>query len=216
MSEQGRRRRATRRVRPGDGRPLPPFRWWQLLSRSLFSLSLPGADGRRTVYTVDVRPMGDENGVVRADLYLDGRHTASSRVPAAFPVAGGVIEVAATVFGLKRCHYVTPDGGERQLVPYPRSAAGRRLRLDRDHPALSRSIGSASVVLLLGGLGVVVLELVDVVGRIPPVVDRFGGFAAPVQLPLWLTVTLGLGAVVASTERALRLRYHWLLDGAAS
>lgn len=169
MSEEGRRRRAARRVRPGDGRPLQPFRWWQLLSRSLFSLSLPGADGRRTVYTVDVRPMGDENGVVRADLYLDGRHSASSRVPAALP-----------------------------------------------HPALSRPIGSASVVLLLGGLGVVVLELVDVVGRIPPVVDRFGGFAAPVQLPLWLTVTLGLGAVVASTERALRLRYHWLLDGAAS
>jgi hypothetical protein len=160
--------------------------------------------------------MGDENGVVRADLYLDGRHSASSRVPAAFPVDGGVIEVAATVFGLKRCHYVTPDGAERQLVPDPRSAAGRRLRLDRDHPALSRSIGSASVVLLLGGLGVVVLELVDVVGRFPPVVDRYGGFSSPVQLPLWLTVALGVGAVVASTERALRLRYHWLLDGAAS
>jgi catechol 2,3-dioxygenase-like lactoylglutathione lyase family enzyme len=168
------------------------------------------------VYTVDVRAMGDENGVVRADLYLDGRHSASSRVPAAFPVDGGVIEVAATVFGLRRCHYVTPDGGEQQLVPDPRSAAGRRVRLEHDHPALSRSIGSASVVLLVLGLGVVVLEFVDVVGRIPPVVDRYGGFAAPVQLPLWLTVALGLGAVVASVERGLRLRYHWLLDGAAS
>ncbi|HYO40345.1 MAG TPA: hypothetical protein VER39_11890, partial [Nocardioidaceae bacterium] len=115
MSEEGRRRRAARRVRPGDGRPLQPFRWWQLLSRSLFSLSLPGADGRRTVYTIDVRPMGDEHGVVRAHLYRDGRHSASSRVPAALPVDGGVIEVAATVFGLKRCLYVTPDGGERQL-----------------------------------------------------------------------------------------------------
>ena len=216
MSGPGRRRRAARRVRPGDGRPLRSFRWWQLLSRSLFSLSLPGADGRPTVYAVDVRTTGDENGVVRADLYRDGRHAASSRVPAAFPVDGGVIEVAATVFGLKRCHYVTPDGGEQQLVPDPRSAAGRRLRLQRDHPALSRWIDAASVVLLLGGLGVVVLELVDAVGRIPVVVDRFGGFTAPVQLPLWLTVTLGLGAVVASTERALRLRYHWLLDGAAS
>ncbi len=72
------------------------------------------------------------------------------------------------------------------------------------------------MVLLLGGLGVVVLELVDVVGRTPPVADRSGGFASPVQLPLWLAITLGLGAVVASTERALRLRYHWLLDGAAS
>ncbi|WP_204264688.1 hypothetical protein [Geodermatophilus normandii] len=200
----------------GDGRPLQRFRWWQLLSRSLFSLSLPGADGRRTVYTVDVRPMGDGNGAGLADLYLDGRHHASSRVPAVFPVDGGVIEVAASTFGLKRCHYVTPDGVEQQLVPDPGSAAGRRVRLEHDHPALSRSIGSASVVLLVVGVSVVVLELVDVIGRIPPVVDRYGGFASPVQLPLWLTITLGLGAVVASMERALRLRYHWLLDGAAS
>jgi hypothetical protein len=214
--EEWRRRRAAQRVTRGDGRPLQPFRWWQLLSRSLFSLSLPGADGRRTEYTVDVRPTGDEKGVVRADLYLGGRHSASSRVPAAFPVDGGVIEVAASMFGLKRCHYVTPDGVEQQLVPDPRSAAGHRVRLEHDHPAVSRSIGSASVVLLVVGLGVVVLELVDVIGRIPPVVDRYGGFASPVQLPLWLTITLGLGAVVAGMERALRLRYHWLLDGAAN
>lgn len=150
MFPEWRRRRAAGRVEPGDGRALQPLRWWQLLSRSLFSLSLPGADGRRTVFTVDVRPMGDGNGVVRADLYLDGRHSASSRVPAAFPVDGGVIEVAATVFGLERCHYVTSDGVEQQLDPDPRSAAGRRLRLEHDHPALSRSIGSASVVLLDG------------------------------------------------------------------
>jgi hypothetical protein len=33
---------------------------------------------------------------------------------------------------------------------------------------------------------------------------------------VWITTTLGLGAVLASIERGLRLRYHWLLDGAAS
>ena len=104
MFEELRRRRAAGRVKPGSGRPLQRFRWWQQLSRSLFHLYLPGPGGRRTVYAVDVRPMG----------------------------------------------------------------------------------------------------------------DRYGGFAAPVQLPLWLTIALGLGAVLASVERALRLRYHWLLDGAAS
>ncbi len=216
MFDESRRRRAASRVRPGDGHPLRPFRWWQLLTRSLFSLSLPGPDGRRTEYAVDVRPAGDHDGRVLADLYRDGRHSASSKVPAAFPVEGGVIEVAASPFGLKRCHYVTPDGSEQPLVPDPGSAAGRRAALERDHPALSRSIGLVSGVLLVAGLGVVALELVDVVGRIPPVVDRYGGFESPVQPPLWLTVTLGLGAVVASVERGLRLRYHWLLDGAAS
>jgi hypothetical protein len=48
------------------------------------------------------------------------------------------------------------------------------------------------------------------------VVDRFGGFEAPLQLPLWLTVAFGVAAVAGSVERGLRLRYHWLLDGAAS
>ncbi|WP_208092376.1 hypothetical protein [Blastococcus xanthinilyticus] len=210
-----RRRRAARRVKPGNGRPLQPFRWWQL-SRSLFYLSLLDADDHRTVYAVDLRPAGDEDGRVLAELYRDGRHHATSKVPAAFPVEGGVIEVAASMFGLKRCHYVTPDGGERQLVPDPRSAAGRRARLEHDHPALSRFIGAASVTLLVLGVGVVVLELVDAIGRIPPVVDRYGGFDAPLQLPLWLTITLGVGAAAASAERALRLRYHWLLDGAAN
>ena len=216
MFEESRRSRAVRRVKPGDGHPLERFRWWQQLSRSLLYLDLPGPTGRRTVYAVDVRQAGDQDGRVLADLYLDGRHHATSNVPAAFPVEGGVIEVAMSMFGLKRCHYVTPDGGEQRLVPDPRSAAGRRARLENDHPALSRFIGSVSVVLLVVGLGVVILELVDVIGRIPPVVERYGGFEAPVQLPLWLTITLGGGAVVASVERGLRLRYHWLLDGAAN
>jgi hypothetical protein len=203
-------------VKPGDGRPLERFRWWQQLSRSLFYLSVTGADGRRVVYAVDVRPAGDHDGRVRADLYVDGRHHAVSRVPAAFPVEGGRIEVAASAFGLKRCHYVTSDGAETRLVPDPASAAGRRARLERDHPAVSRVVGRVSAVLLVLGLGAVALELVDVIGRIPPVVERSGGFEAPVHLPLWLTTTLGFGAVVASVERGLRLRYHWLLDGAAS
>lgn len=216
MVEAWRRRRAAERVEPGDGRPLERFRWWQQLSRSRFSLQLTGAEGRRIVYAVDVRPAGDHDGRVRADLHLDGRHHATSRVPAAFPVEGGVIEVAASMFGLKRCHYVTPDGVEQRLVPDPASAAGHRARLERDHPAVSRFVVLVSAVLLGLGLSVVVLELVDVIGRLPPVVERFGGFEAPVQPPLCLTVTGGVGAVLASIERGLRLRYHWLLDGAAS
>src|SRR3712207_8039331 len=75
-----RRRRAAKRVNPGDGRPLKRFRWWQQFSRSLFYLELLGSDGRRTVYAVDVRPMGDEDGRVLANLYRDGWHHATSKV----------------------------------------------------------------------------------------------------------------------------------------
>lgn len=82
--EEWRRRRSAKRVRPGDGHPLTPFRWWQQLSRSLLYLDLLGADGR-TVYAVDVRSMGDENGNVLAELYLDGRHHATAKVPRPSP-----------------------------------------------------------------------------------------------------------------------------------
>jgi hypothetical protein len=32
---------------------------------------------------------------------------------------------------------------------------------------------------------------------------------------VWGNLVLGFGTVAASTERALRLRYNWLLDGGA-
>ncbi|WDZ88343.1 hypothetical protein [Nocardiopsis sp. HUAS JQ3] len=218
MFEERRRRRAVRRVGPGNGRALKPFRWWQLTSRALFYLALGDADGRRTVYAVHVnhtQRFFSEDGKGRADLYLDGRHHAEARLPAVFPVRGGVIEVAATAFGLRRCHYVTDEGSEHQLVPDPRSGEGRRARLEREHPVLSRWIGVLSLLLLVVPAALLVPQLVEVAFELPPVAERFGTFTSPVDLPVWLNTALGLGAAAASAERALRLRYNWLLDSAA-
>lgn len=212
MGETLRQRMAARRVRDGDGRPLPKYRWWQLLSRSLFSLRIDEG-GREVVYTVDVRHNGDaSDGEVRARLYIDGWQQAVSKTPARFPVAGGAIEVATTSFGLRRIHYVTRGGREHQLTPVARSGAGRRMRFHREHPALSRAIGVFSVLFLLVGVVLLGLQLAEVVSEIPPVAERFGVFTSPVVLPIWLNIALGAGAAIASTERALRLRYHWLLD----
>ena len=217
MLDQWRRRQAARRLRGGDGHELRSFRWWQLLGRSLFHLRLTRTDGRRTEYAVDVRHRGEgEDAEVRAHLYLDGRHRAQSRVPASFPVPGGRIEVATSDFGLKRCHYVTADGSEHQLTPDPRSGEGRRARLNREHPALSRWIGVVSVVLLLVGVGLNLLQVLEPVSQIPPVHEVTGTFVSPVVLPLWLNLALGAGAALGSAERALRLRYSWLLDGAGN
>jgi hypothetical protein len=214
MLTEWRRRRAGQRVKRGDGRPLKRFRWWQMfLGRALLHLQLTGDDGRRVVYTIDVRHLGDkEDGVVRAQLYRDGRHHAESKTPAFFPVEGGTIEVATSEFGVKRCHYVTADGVEHQLTPDPASAEGRRARLERDHPALSRMIGLVSVIMLVVGVGLNLLQIIEPISRIPPIAESVGIFESPIHLPLWLNITLGLGAALASTERALRLRYHWLLD----
>ena len=110
----------------GSGAPLPPYRWWQMFSRSLFHLRVTGADGARRTYSVDVTHAGDEDGVVRARLYEDGFLHATSKVPAAFPVPGGTIEVAVSGFGLRRSHYVRADGWEQQLAPDPASGGQTR------------------------------------------------------------------------------------------
>lgn len=218
MFKRQRRSWAARRVKPGNGRPLKPFRWWQPTSRALFYLTLDNTDGRQAVYAVDVnhaQRFFSDDGKGKAHLYLDGRHHAESTFPAAFPVRDGVIEVATTAFGLRRCHYVTDEGAEHQLVPDRRSGEGRRARLDREHPVLSRWIGVLSLLLLVIPALVLIPQLVEVAFELPPVAQRFGTFTSPVHLPAWLNIALTLGAAAASTERALRLRYNWLLDSAA-
>ncbi|CAM5676981.1 hypothetical protein ACFV27_02055 [Streptomyces antimycoticus] len=218
MFKDLRHRRAVQRVRPGDGRALKRFRWWQMLSRALFYLRLMNDDGRQTVYAVDVRHQHQHqsSGKVIAHLYLDGRHHAESKVPAVFPVQGGTVEVRASAFGLKRCHYVTTERTEHRLIPDPHSAEGRRARLDRSHPALSRWIGFLSMIVLAIGLLLLILQLTEQVTRAPEGVARYvGTFTSPIDLPAWGNTVVGLCTVAASTERALRLRYHWLLDGGA-
>lgn len=214
MLKEWRNQRAVQRVKPGNGRQLKRFRWWQNFSRSLFHLPLEAGDGRRALYAVEVKE-DSSDGVKKAHLYLDGRHHAQSKLPAVLPVPGGTIEVRASTFGLKRCHYVTADGTERQLVPDPRSAEGKRAHLDHAHPALSRWLGAVSVVVLLVSLALLILQLLEQVTQGDGLGQYTGVFTSPVSLPAWANTLVGAGAAVASTERALRLRHHWLLDGGA-
>ncbi|MFD4369958.1 hypothetical protein [Rhodococcus sp. NPDC058521] len=217
MFEQLKQRRAASRVRTGDGRALQRFRWWQLPGRALFHLRVTDFAGRDVAYAVDIRHWQNQSsGNVKADLYRDGKHVAYSTLPAALPVEGGTVQVAMSGFGVKRCHYVTDGGSERQLTPDPASAEGRRARLAHNHPITSRAIGFVSVVMLLIGVALLVLQIMEPLSQIPPIADSVGSFQSPVDLPMWLNIALGVGAALGSIERALRLRYHWLLDGAGN
>lgn len=145
-----------------------------------------------------------DDGEVRARLYRDGIHVAVSKPPAAFPVPGGTIEVAASSFGLKRRHFVGADGVRRQLSPDPASAERRRAQLDRDHPGLSRAIGVVSVLILVVAFVLGIPQIVEQVSQIPWVADNVGTFASPFHLPAWLTIGLVAASVAASIGRALR------------
>lgn len=212
---RGREALAAWRVRPGDGAPMPRFRWWQLLSRSVRTTTAPG-DATST-YTVDVRRGGDmHDGEVRARLYVDGALHAVSRMPARFPVPGGHIVVAARLSGLRRCHFVRADGTAVPLTPHPASAEGRRERLARTRPRLSRVVDAVSTALVLVGVAVVLLQLADTLSQLAPVTEAFGVLDVPVRLPVVVEVAAGIGAVVAGAERALRMRATWLDDLASS
>ena len=206
-------RRAPGAIEVGDGRLLPRFRWWQSFSRSLFHLRLTGADGAAQVWSVDVRHGGDDNGDVRAELYLDGISHSRSTLPAAFPVPGGMIEVATSMFGLRRCHYVTFAGAQFQLEPDPASAEARRARLERRSPGLSRAIGFTSLLVLVFALVLAVPQLVEQITNFPFVAESVGAFSSPFHLPTWANLSLVAASLAASTERALRLRYNRILDG---
>ncbi|PJJ71469.1 hypothetical protein CLV46_1017 [Diaminobutyricimonas aerilata] len=201
------------RVKPGDGRPLQPYRWWQLFARSLFHIRLAGDNGASDLWSVDVRHGGDSNGVVHGELYRNRVNETRAKLPAAFPVPGGTIEVAASSFGLKRCHFVGTDGTRRQLTPDPASAEGRRAHLGRARPVLSRAIGLVSGMVLVVGLLLGVPQIVEQITRIPFIAGHVGVFVSPIALAAEVNVVLVLVSVGASVERALRLRYNRLLDG---
>lgn len=200
-----------RRVHAGSGEPLRRYRWWQVFGRSLRTLTLLLPDGTPSTYTVDVRHAGDmTDGATRARLYVNGSLHSYAKLPARFSVPGGHIEVAITGFGLKRCHYVRPDGTEFQLTPDPVSAEGRRARLQHRRPGLSRLIGVISTTLVLVGFGIEVPQIIEALSQIPPIADSIGTFISPVRLPLQVNLIIGLAAVIGSTERALRMRSSWI------
>jgi hypothetical protein len=77
-------------------------------------------------------------------------------------------------------------------------------------------MGVVSVLTLVIGVGLNLLQLAEPISQIPPIAASIGTFESPIRLPLWLNITLGAGAVLASMERALRLRYTPLLDMAGN
>ncbi|MCC2314999.1 hypothetical protein [Cellulomonas xiejunii] len=206
--------RRTATVQPGDGHALTPYRPWQLLTRSLFHLHLTDPAGAPRTWSVDVRHGGDDaDGEARADLYVDGLHHATAKLPAAFGVPDGTIDVASSGYGMRRIHHVRHDGSVRQLVPDPASAEGWRARLDRTHPALSRALALASASVLVVALVLGVPQVVEQLTAIPPVAQAVGAWTSPFRLSETANIALVVATIAASTERALRLRYSRILDG---
>ncbi len=151
-------------------------------------------------------------GARPAALYRDGVQVQAANLPVAFPVPGGVIEVAVGQYGVKRMHLVDDDGREQALRPHPRSAEGVRARFDRRYPRTSAAIGAVGLVVLLLGLVVALTLAAEQITRIEVVAAQVGTFTSPVPLPDCAKFALAAAGVLAAVDRALRLRSTWMAD----
>jgi len=207
------RRWQVSKAKPGDGSRLRPYRLWQLFSRSLFAVELADPTGRRHLFEVDVRHLADSTTKKSpAAVYRDGVQVLRGNVPVAFPVPGGVIEVATSLYGVKRMHFVGDDGGERVLSPHPRSPEGLRARFDRRFPRTSAVVGVVGLVVLLVGLAVTLSVAAEQITRVEVVAAQVGTFTSPVLLPAWAKFALAAAGALAATDRALRLKSTWMAD----
>lgn len=207
----GRRRRKQRlkKVTPGNGKPLKPYRVWQAFSRSVFFHDHTDENDSRTEYAVDVDYF-DIDG--KAALYANGIQTATAVLPAAFPTPVGVIEVETTTYGLKRMHLVREDGTEQQLRPHPKSPEGWRARFGRRHPRAAKVTAGTAIAVLLISLVLVLPQTLEMLTQVDWVAENIGTFTSPFSLPPWLNTTVLIAGVIAAFERALTLRNHWLID----
>lgn len=214
MFTEYRRRRQVAKVKPGDGSPVPEYRCWQLFSRSLFVLELPDGELGQHVYEVDVRHGADSTSRRSpVSFYRDGAQVGRATLPAAFPVPGGVIEVAVGRYGLRRMHFLADDGTVRALRPHPRSTEGLRARFGRRFPRTSAVVGAVAVAVVLAGLALSGMIALEAITRVPVVAAHVGVVTAPIHLDGWAEVAVTLATALAATERALTLRSRWLLGG---
>lgn len=201
--------RKTKKVKEGDGHPLKSYRLWDIFTRSLFYTELVDENNHTITYAVDFKFWVEEH---KAELYRNGRHAGSSKLPAAFPVRGGVIEVGTGSYGINRMHVVTDEGNVYPLYPDKRSLRGLRLWLDRRFPRVSSFIGKLAVFILILSLLISLPQLLEMIFQIPWLIENIGEFHSPITLPAAVNFAIVGAGILAGYERSLTLRNHWLID----
>jgi hypothetical protein len=176
-----------------EGSPLQPLDGLSVLFRGRFETYY---DGHSWTVDVDFLDFSQKLG-----LYRDGEQVEEQRSPATFQLEAGTrIEASMGVLGMRQIDLVV-DGETTALAPVDGTPEAWRLQLERDRPGLSRAIGAISwavlVVALVTGIG----ELIALTGADAPF-----AIANP-----WNTI-IGLAAVPAALERALRFKTNRWLD----
>jgi hypothetical protein len=179
-------------------RSLKPLGSWDLVSRGRFETQHAGH-----VWTVDLDYFDFSE---KLHLYRDGVEVQVQKSPATFQLDGSAtIEASMGLLGMRRVDLVA-DGGTTMLTPVEGTAEEWRLRLARERPGLSRLIGAISWIVLVVAL---VYEVPQLIALICGVIGL--DFESPIVLPGAANLTLGIAALAAALERALRFKSNrWL------
>ena len=179
-------------------RSLRPLGRWDLVSRGRFE-----ARHREHVWTVDLDyfDFGE-----KLHLYRDGIEVEVQKSPARFELGqSAAIEASIGLLGMRQVDLVV-EGEATTLTPVDGTAEAWRLRLARERPETSRLIGAISWAVLVVALVYEIPQLIGLVG------SALGAdLEAPFTLPGAANFALGIAALAAALERALRFKSNrWL------
>jgi hypothetical protein len=180
-------------------RSLRPLSAWDLVSRGRFEAR---HDGQVWTVDLDYLDFGE-----KLHLYRDGLEVEVQKSPASFDLGEGArIEASMSLLGMRQVDLVVP-GETTTLTPVDGTAEAWRLQLELDRPVLSRWIGAVSWAVL------VVALLYEVPQLIALMADALGmDFEPPVTLPGAADFVLGIAALAAAVERALRFKSNRWVD----
>jgi hypothetical protein len=181
-----------------ESNSLRPLGGWDIVTRGRFQARHAGH-----LWTVDLDyfDFGE-----KLHLYRDGVEVEVQRSPASFRLdAGATINASLSVLGMREADLAV--GGETTaLTPVEGTAEGWRLGLERERPGLSRLIGLISWIVLVVALVYEVPQLVAFIGGV-----LGADIEAPFTLPGPANFALGIAALAAALERALRFKSsRWL------
>ena len=177
---------------------LRPLRGWDLVSRGRFEAHHEGH-----VWTVDLDYLDFGE---KLHLYRDGLEVEVQKSPATFDLGeGATIAASMSLLGMRQIDLVVP-GKTTTLTPVDGTAEAWRLQLERERPEVSRLIGVVSWAVLVFALVYEVPQLIALVA------NAVGAdFESPIVLPGAANFVLGLAALAAAIERALRFKSNrWL------
>ena len=181
-----------------SSRSLRPLGGWDFVSRGRFETRHDGH-----VWTVDLDYFDFGENL---HLYRDGVEVDVQKSPATFHLGeSATIEAATSILGMRQADLVV-ESETTMLTPVAGTAEAWRCQLERERPEVSRLIGAISWTVLAVALVYEVSQLIALIGRVTG-----ADFESPITLPGAANFTLGIAALAAALERALRFKSNrWL------